>query len=375
MNTGKITEYLNSLIDLGIPSVDCIIYQNHKPIYRHMTGYTDPDKSTRVSNNTQYLMFSMTKVQTMTALMQLVERGLISLDDPVSKYLPAYDSARLKVNDGNGSLVPAAPLLIKHLASMQSGLDYNLDRPGIKRVLSARGSLATTRDIVDSFTESPLNFQPGTRFCYSLSHDVVAAIIEVASGMSFSEYLRKNIWEPLEMNRTYFAKPLNNEPNLSVQYVVNPDNKIVAMEPSCNYQLSDCYESGGAGLISCTEDYSVLADTLACGGISKDGIRILNKETIEIMRTNLLGEKSRQDIAETMGRAGYGYGCGVQILLEPEKINSVAPRGIFGWDGAAGSCIIMDPINNISLVYTMHVRNCGMAYSTIHPALRDLIYK
>ena len=151
-------------------------------------------------------------------------------------------------------------------------------------------------------------------------------------------------------------------------------DEIIPMEPSCCYQLSENYESGGAGLVSCTEDYAAFADVIACGGITKDGVRIIKPETIEIMKKNLLGEASMEDIANKMGRKGYGYGCGVQVLVNPELINAKAPAGVFGWDGAAGSCIIMNTKTKTSLVYTQHVRNCGFAYDTIHPTLRDFVF-
>ncbi len=375
MNFEKITEYLDSLEQLGIPSVDCIISQNHKQLYRHMNGTVDLNRSVPVSAETQYLMFSMTKIQTMTAIMQLAEQGRISLDDRVADYLPAYRT--LTVADTNGATVLSddEPLRIRHLVSMQSGLDYDLQRTGILRVLRERGEKATTRELVDAFPESPLSFRPGEHFQYSLSHDVTAAVIEVVSGMSFGEYLKTYIWKPLGMQRTYFAKPMNTEPELAQQYVYGDGGVIVPMDQSCCYQLSESYESGGAGLISCTEDYAVLADALANGGTAANGAVILKPETVDVIRTNLLSQTAREDIARTMGRVGYGYGCGMQILMEPEKIGSPAPAGIFGWDGAAGSCCIMDRENGISLVFLMHVRNMGIAYSVIHPKLRDLMYE
>lgn len=371
MNLQGMTEYLDSLEKCGIPSVDCIVYKDHEQIYRHMNGTTDVAKTKQVAGDELYLMFSMTKVQTMVCIMQLVEQGKIDLEDEVGKYLPAYKN--LVVEKDGEAVAATAPLKIKYLLSMQSGLDYNLERPGIVRVLKEKGNAATTREIVDSFVESPLLFEPGTHFEYSLSHDVAAAIIEVVSGMSFGEYLKKNIWEPLHMERTFFAKPMNHLDKLADQFICEGD-EIIPMEPSCCYQLSENYESGGAGLVSCTEDYSVFADTIACGGITKDGVRIIKPETIEIMKQNLLGEVAMEDIANKMGRKGYGYGCGVQVLVNPELVNAKAPAGVFGWDGAAGSCIIMDTKTKTSLVYTQHVRNCGFAYDTIHPALRDFVF-
>ena len=350
-----------------------MIYRDHELVYRHMNGTIDEKKEKKIDGSEVYLMFSMTKVQTMTAVLQLVEQGKLSLEDEVGKYLPAYQN--LSVKQGDDVVALTKPLKIKHLVSMQSGLDYDLNRPGIVRVLKEKGNAATTQDIVSAFVESPLNFVPGEHFNYSLSHDVVAAVIEVVSGMSFGEYLKKNLWEPLGLKNTYFAKPMNDDvKNLAKQYICNDRGEIVPMEQSCCYQFTENYESGGAGLISCTEDYAVFADALACGGVSKDGVRILQPETVELMKTNLLGDASREDIVKTMGRAGYGYGCGVQILLEPEKVNSTASAGVFGWDGAAGACITMDTKSKTALVYLQHVRNCGWAYGEIHPTLRDMVF-
>jgi CubicO group peptidase (beta-lactamase class C family) len=368
----KITSYLDSLLDKGIPSVDCIVYKEHKQIYRHLNGTNDAAKTKKIAEDQRYLMFSMTKVQTMTAVMQLVEQGKITLEDEVGKYLPAYK--KLTVQKENGIEELKEPMKIWQLLSMQSGLDYDLNRPGILRVLKEKGQQASTREIVDSFIESPLLFEPGTHFQYSLSHDVAGAVIEVVSGMSFGEYLRKNIWEPLGMKDTFFAKPFNDGlDRLAQQFTVN-EKGIVPMEQSCNYQLSESYESGGAGLVSATSDYAVLGDTLACGGESAEGARILKPETVELIKKNLLGPASLEDIANTMGRKGYGYGCGMQVLMNPEKIGSSAPAGVFGWDGAAGSCIQMDTASRTSFVYVQHVRNCGMSYDTIHPTLRDMIF-
>ncbi len=391
MNFDRITQYLDSLVAGGVPSVDCIITENHERLYRHYTGTSDHGKRVPIRPDQRYLMFSMTKVMTMTAFMQLVEQGKISLDDEVGMYLPAYRDLKVEIAE-NGSVGirdAEKPLKIRYLLSMQSGLDYDLSRPGIRRVLEEKGMKATTRELVDAFTESPLKFEPGTRFLYSLSHDVAAAIIETVSEETFGGYLKKHVWDELEMQHTHFAKPMNgdltvradgsdeeNAWSLAEQYIYEEQTgKILPMEPSCNYQLSDAYESGGAGLISCTEDYVLLADALSCGGIGANGSRILKPETVDLMKTNLLGEASLRDIETTMGRVGYGYGCGVQVLMDPQKVNSPAPAGVFGWDGAAGSCIIMDNVNHRSLVYTMHVRGYGPAYGQIHPRLRDLMYE
>ena len=203
----KLTTYLDSLIEKGIPSVDCIVFHDHKQIYRHMNGTVDIDRKKKVKADQLYLMFSMTKVQTMTAMMQLVEQGKLSLEDEVGKYLPVYRNLRVKDEEGLRDLTE--PMRIWHLASMQSGLDYDLTRPGIVRVLEEKGQNANTRELVDSFVESPLEFVPGTHFHYSLSHDVIAAVIEAVSGMRFGEYLKKYLYGMLIKFYLYFARQMH----------------------------------------------------------------------------------------------------------------------------------------------------------------------
>ena len=146
------------------------------------------------------------------------------------------------------------------------------------------------------------------------------------------------------------------------------------MEQSCNYQLSECYESGGAGLISCTEDYARLADALACGGVGMTGNRTLKPETVEIIKQNLLGPASMEDLRVNMGRIGYGYGVGMQVFMDPVVAKSNAPAGVFGWDGAAGSAIQMDTASQTSFVFIMHVRNMGIVYFDVHPHIRDIVF-
>ncbi len=395
MDEKKITEYLDSLEARGIPSVDCIMMQDHEVVYRHMNGTVNVERTKKVTEDQLYLMYSMTKVTTMTALMQLVEQGKLSLDDEVAKYLPAYD--KLTVRRSDGTVTPAKNrLLIWHLASMQSGLDYDLARPGIRRVLKEKGNLASTRELVDAFAESPLNFEPGERYLYSLSHDVVGAIIEVVSGMKLGEYFKKNIFEPLGMNDTTFAAPLTENDRLAAQYVLaempgkgspaqnglplaidgsgNVVGAVKHVRPHNIYCLSESYESGGAGLMSSTADYAKLADTLACGGVSSNGTVILTPASIDTMRTNLLGPASLQDFKNTTSNVGYGYGVGVMTLLDPSFSASPATKGFFGWNGAAGSAIMMDPSTKRSFVFTMHVLGCEFAYAEIHPHLRDLMY-
>ena len=194
-------ELSNYLDNLPVPSADLTVWLDHKEIYRHTSGFSDTEKTKPLTGKEHYFLYSMTKVTTCTAALMLYERGLIDIDAPVSNYLPEY--AELSVNE-NGSIRPAkTTLTVRHLFSMTGGLDYDLDRKEIK----LQGKEASTRDIVRAIAKKPLCFDPGTHFKYSLCHDVLAAIIEVASGMSFGDFLRENIWKPLGMNNTSVRRP------------------------------------------------------------------------------------------------------------------------------------------------------------------------
>ena len=132
--------------------------------------------------------------------MQLVDKGLISLDSHVSDFLPEYKN--LKVKTGKKTVPAKNQMTIRHLLSMQSGLNYDLDAPSIIRIKKDTNNEATTRQVIKALAEEPLDFEPGTRFQYSLSHDVIGAVIEVVSGKSLGEYFNDHIFEPLGMKNT-----------------------------------------------------------------------------------------------------------------------------------------------------------------------------
>ena len=191
MNFQKLTEYLDQLHEVGIPGCDMAVYQDHKLLYRHCAGHRDHEKKQPMQGNETYCLYSCTKVFTTCAVMQLVEKGLIGLDDPVSNYLPEYDEVQVK--DENGAHPARNVMLIRHLMSMQAGLDYDLHAPAIDALVEETKGEATTRQIAAAIAKKPLQFEPGSMYQYSLAHDVLAAIVEVVSGKKFSEYLHRTV--------------------------------------------------------------------------------------------------------------------------------------------------------------------------------------
>lgn len=369
MNFDKITEFLDSLVrDKFTPSADCIITQNHNCIYRYFTGFSDIKNNVAVNGNEQYIIFSMTKMMTCVCALQLLERGKYQLDDPLSMYMPEFSEMRVR-NGENEPETALTPITIRHLFTMSAGLNYTLDYEHI--VTAAKESGSNTRSIVSSFSKTVLEFEPGTHFQYSLCHDVLGALIEIWSGMKFSEYFEKNIAEPLGMKHTFFAKYHNeNVENLAQIYKANPHGNFEDRPQWNPYILSDDYESGGAGLISNTADYSLFLDTLANNGVAANGNRILKKETVEMMKNNQISGAVLEDFDKM--RKGYGYGLGVRTHICPERSGSLSPVGEFGWDGAAGSFSMVDTTNSVSLTYFQHA--FGWDVKT-HEKLRNLLYE
>lgn len=258
---------------------------------------------------------------------------------------------------------------------MQSGLNYNLDAPAIHKTMEETGGHATTRQVICALAAEPLDFEPGTHFQYSLSHDVLGAVIEAVSGRKFGEYLDAHIFRPLRMPDTGFRMTPDRRERLAAQFQYDAEKKAVSqMTADNNYVLSDRYESGGAGLISTADDYMKFLDAMCGAGENADGVRILRPETVDAIRRPQLSGASRQDF-DQFGRIGYSYGLGCRTLVEREKSGSRSPVGEFGWDGAAGAYALIDAENELAIFYVQHVRGSHFVYSEVHPRIRDFAYE
>ena len=368
----KLTAYLDTLDGLGIPACDCAVYTHHEQVYRHQCGYSDAAGKTPMNGHETYFYYSATKLFTCVAALQLIEQGRLGLDDPIYRYLPAY--SMMTVAEGDITRAARSFITVRHLMSMQSGMDYDLRAKAILNVLETLGPGATTRQLVDAAAHKPLSFDPGTNYQYSLSHDVLGAIIEVVSGQSFGEYLKTHIMEPLGIKEMGFKLTDSLRSRLCAQYIRDEANGETTLIPSSNpYALDPAYESGGAGLIGGVDDYILLLDALACGGVGRTGARILRPETIDLYRTPQLGELS----LASFNRAymGYSYALGVRVMVDPSLQNAGSPKGEFGWDGAAGAYALVDPLNGLSIFHAQHVRGYSMVYHKIHPRIRDLAYE
>ena len=379
MNFQTLKDFMDGYIPmLGVPGTDIIIYKDHEEVFRYQSGYDDIEKGTPVRPDALYYMYSCTKIATAVAATQLIERGEILASDPIYAYFPEFANIRVRhVNsDGRGEIKPAKNVLkIEHLLTMTGGLDYNLNRPGIKRVIERTGGKAPTLDIVRALAEDPFDFEPGTRYQYSLCLDVIGGLIELVSGMPLGDYFKENIFEPLGMDETSFGINEDKLSRLATQYQFNPLTGVREVLPKTrnDFVFGTEYQSGGAGLISSVKDQILFADALTNYGVGKNGNRILSKAGVELMSANHLPNEIINDFVKgTIGQAiGYGYGYGVRTNLYPAMGGNLSPIGEFGWDGARGSYFSCDPKNKIAFFYAEHM---GGLHSVILPRLRNVVY-
>ena len=385
MDFSKLTAYLETLNErYGVKGLDIKITKDHECIYRHMVGHSDYDCTVPVSDKDLYDVYSCTKVLTMTAVMQLIEQGKLDLYDTLDKYIPEfsqmYYSTDFKVGEfpfrwptPEDNLAPAQNKIYIHdLMSMTSGMSYDVASAPILDVVNATNGEADTLTVVKAMGKMPLLFEPGTHHSYALGHDVLAAVVEIISGMRFSEYMRKNIFEPLGCTDMYYHIPESELHRLSAQYGRDWTTGEIKRDNSMIYRITRNYDSGGAGLTCTVDGYSKVIEALACDGIGATGAQILKPESIRTMSKNWLTETQLADF-QRAGKVGYGYGLGVRTLID--QSTSKSPVGEFGWDGAAGAYSVIDPINHISIFYAHEILGMLEAYSEIHPTVRDLVYE
>lgn len=343
----KLTQTLDGFLELGIPGYDCVVYHKGECVYRRKNGYADRDNKVPMSGGELYNIYSCSKVITCTAALMLYERGLLGLDDKLSKYLPEF--AEMTVKTENGTKKAENDIKIKHLFTMTAGFSYDLNSPQLAKCKEETDGKCPTREVMKYLAKEPLLFEPGESWEYSLCHDVLAAVVEVVSGMKYGEFVRENIFKPLEMHNSTFLLPDSELDRLCAQYYVDADtNTVMERAKSLDFKLGTEYESGGAGCISTVEDYIKFTEGVRTG-------KLLKPETIKLMTTDYLTDKQR----EACWVENYGYGLGVRCSTGNDDLTD------FGWGGAAGAHLAIDIENEFTMFYAQHV-----LYSAAQP-LRD----
>ncbi len=380
----RLDDLLKSFVDRGPAGCACSVIKDGETMYEGYFGYADLETQKPITPDTIYRIYSMTKVVTCTAALILYERGLYLLNDPLYEYLPEFKNPQVYHRTPTGDLytAPASrPILVKDLFTMSSGLTYGGNQNETERQTSkvmeelrqkqAAGEKYDVRALSKALAEIPLAFEPGTHWKYGLSHDILGAFIEVVSGKSFGQFLKEEIFEPLGMNDTFFRIPDQKKDRLCSLYNRSDDGTLTKnTSMDANYQPDATFEGGGGGLLSTLGDYSRFAQMLACGG-ELDGVRILGSKTIDLMRTNHLSPQQLADFNWPY-LAGYGYGLGVRVMIDPVAAGSNGSIGEFGWCGLAGTWVMIDPEERLSAVYMQQMLPNFEEYH--QPRLRAVIY-
>ena len=334
------------------------VMRNDETCFEGSFGYADIEKKVKMSSeNTIFPIASMTKVLTVAGIMQLYERGLFKMWDPVSEYLPGFSSPKVAKEkpDGSYEIVDAkGGVTMRQLFTMTSGVPYGWGDTAAGRIriekekewIESGKPFPGAVEYANLVGQLPLAFEPGERWMYGFSIDVLGAVIEVLSGKTLGEYLKENIFDPLGMKDTGFFVPAEKHSRIATLYHINEDMKPDQRDyPDHKPE----FESGGGGAFSTVTDYSRFAQMLLHGG-TLDGVRILGRKTVDLIATDhLTPEQRRGDSWDT--QRGYGYGLGVRVMTNPELAGINGSAGEWGWDGAFGNWFCVDPKENLTCVY------------------------
>ena len=381
MNFEYMKNFMNSLTEWIIPGNSVVIYKDGKKVFEYSSGYSDLEKKIKKTGEEQLYIYSCSKVATVTAALQLYEQGKFLLSDPLYEYLPEFK--KMYVKDGDRIKAAENPITIRDLFTMTAGLSYATNTPAFEKARKLTDGKMDTRTVIKCLAEEPLLFEPGARWNYSLCHDVLAVLAEVVSGMRFSEYMKKHIFEPLDMNNSYYHAP--NDVIISPQYIyeIQDTKNIVELQQKEHTSgvvkraygnelvFGENYDSGGAGIITTVDDYAKFAAALANSGTGLNNNRILSSATVKLMKTNQLNEAQRKTMNWRRLR-GYGYGLGVRTLIDKAESGSNSSIGEIGWGGAAGATIIADTEEKVALCYAHHMLNPQEEY--YQPRLRNVLY-
>lgn len=348
-----------------------LFIRNGKEVCWLGSGYADLEQKKEIRRDTIYRLYSMTKPVTAAAAMLLIEEGKLRLEDSVGDYLPEF--ACPKVWDGEKKVVADRPILISDLLSMSSGLSYGdndtVTEIATRRLLSrVEKSLftdcpMTTRQVAKQAGQIPLLFCPGSSWKYGISADILGAVIEEASGMSFGEFLKKRIFDPLGMYDTDFYVPKDKQKRLAKAYERDAGGKNAPYTGSFlgirnGMDRKACYESGGAGLVSTVEDYAKFAGMLLGMGSYGD-VRILQKRTAEQMLGGGLAECQKEAFESWFGQSGYDYAYMMRTLRDPSKALMPGIKGEYCWDGWLGCSFFNIPREGMTLIVMQQQLNGG----------------
>ena len=379
-NFSSLSKFLNKEISKGrYPGFLTLIKKDGKVIYQDVSGFNDVKNKTPLQRDSLFRIYSMTKPVTGVALMIAVDQGLLKLSDPVSKYIPEFKDTRVLLR-GNKTESLKRDITLLDLATHTSGLAYTFSIKGelqdiyLKEKIFPYYALDTLDDDIKpeklyenicSFSKKvasvPLAHQPGEKWTYSIGMDILGCVIEKASNMTFGDFLKSNLFDPLNMKDTFFKVPEEKQQRMTNLYAHHnafkafsielPDNlkgkkpkmHLVDSQENSLYYKDITVEDGGSGLVSTGDDYLNFADMLLNKGVF-NGKKILSSESYKVLISNQLNENNSRF-------SGFGMGITLGIALDSRKIRLRRGDNSFFWGGAAKTKFWVDPENNLTVVH------------------------
>ena len=396
----RVTDWLNQQVESErLAGASTMICRNGRIGYLESAGQSDLENGKPFDASTIVRIFSMTKPITSVAAMMLYEEGRYQLDDPVAKYLPEFTDT--KVWKGEGSLEnvedQTSPMLVKHLFMHTSGLTYGfmnanvVDQEHRNQKIEFPGTAGTLEELVKRLAGIPLIAQPGTRWNYSVSTDVLGRLVEVWSGLSLEAFFKERILEPLGMHDTGFSVTKGNRDRFASLYsplsgadMSNVGKKSVSdsrqMKPGLKLQEPAATSrylrptklfSGGGGLTGTIGDYARFCQMLLNGG-ELDGERLLSPITVNYMRSNQLPDNADmaamgQPVWSETSYDGIGFGLGFAVVIDPPKASIITSVGEHHWGGAASTFFWIDPQEDLFVVFFTQLMP-----SSTYPIRREL---
>lgn len=378
----RIHDYIQGYLDRNeIAGAVTLVARHGKVVHFEAQGLRSKEDHAPMQKDAIFSLMSMTKPIVSTALMMLWEEGRFLLDDPISKWLPAYADKQVLEN---GKLVKAKPVTVRHVLTHTSGLslteapvsqvenltatqaqrDASLDQQR-QRQAAAPPRPKTLAEAIDRAAPLPLAFQPGSQWQYGASTDYVAILVEKMSGMNIDEFTRRRIFEPLGMRDTHYNIPREKVNRVAAVYRPDADGHITLLRKP-EYREPTTYFPGVAGMNGTATDYFRFAQMLLNGG-EYDGTRLLGRMTVNNMFSNHVG---RDKLVYVRGE-GWGFGLGAGVLTNPATALDGLSIGTWSWGGADGTLFYIDPQED--LVALLMVQLNPYARSQIRPKFSNVV--
>lgn len=359
-----------------LPGMVTLVARHGKVVSYEKFGKMDTVKPMQL--NTIFRIASMTKPITSVAVMMLYEEGRFQLDDPVSKYIPEFGDLEVLLSldkTGMHLVKPLRPLTIRDLLMHTSGLCSGGDDTPVDSMYRAANLFdGNLKDMMVKLAKIPLMYQPGTRWNYSRSTEVLGYLVEVLSGQPLNEFLKERIFIPLKMEDTDYCVPKDKQERLATVFCPAEKGGIMSIVTDTN-DISKIpkFISGNGGLYSTAADYMKFAQMLLNRGEYR-GVRLLGSRTVEMMTSDhITGEEMPRDDFFGPMMAGMGFGFGLAVLQDNEKAGIIGSKGSYWWSGAANTYFYIDPKEDMILILmTQYVPNF---YYPIFKEFRVLAYQ